>query len=515
MFSIPAHQKNAKRSAFRIHPRLEGLEDRTLLSTFKVNTTLDTVAVNLKNGKDASGHISLRSAIMAADAHGGKNTIVLPSGTFTLTIASDLDITRNLTINGKGASTIVDGNNLDRVFDVLAGNVSISKLTIEGGLAAGEGGGILNNAGARLTLTSVQVMNNVAAGAAGTAGLNGTGGNPGTPGGVGGDAFGGGIFNAGTLILNKSTITGDQAQGGAGGIGGAGSGVLGLAGTAGGDGDAAQGANGAAGGAGGSAFGGGIFNSPGASLTVSASTFLNNSALGGAGGNGGAGGQGIGGSGGGGVTIGASGSGGNGVGGSGGNGGAGGSGQGGGLADLGQATFSGKASTFASNNATGGIGGQGGVGGAGVGGTGGNGGSGGAGTGGIGGSGGNGNGGTAGGGGSGGAGFGGGIFVGAGAFFTTTVALTISTNTAAGNLGGAGGTGGGGIAGDGGAGGASTTNPGPGGDGGTSTAGGGGNGGFGGEGEGGGLFNSVMATVQFRSQSQKGSKTTSGEPLHE
>ena len=53
MFSIPAHQKNAKRSAFRFHPRLEGLEDRTLLSTFKVNTTLDTVAVNFKNGKDA------------------------------------------------------------------------------------------------------------------------------------------------------------------------------------------------------------------------------------------------------------------------------------------------------------------------------------------------------------------------------------------------------------------------------------------------------------------------------
>ncbi len=104
MFSVPAHQKNAKRSAFRIHPRLEGLEDRTLLSTFKVNTTLDTVAANLKNGKDASGHISLRSAIMAADAHGGENTIVLPSGTFTLTIASDLDITRNLTINGKGGA---------------------------------------------------------------------------------------------------------------------------------------------------------------------------------------------------------------------------------------------------------------------------------------------------------------------------------------------------------------------------------------------------------------------------
>ena len=52
-------------------PRLEHLEPRIALSTFHVNTTLDTVAVNLRTGKDAAGHISLRSAIMAADAKGG------------------------------------------------------------------------------------------------------------------------------------------------------------------------------------------------------------------------------------------------------------------------------------------------------------------------------------------------------------------------------------------------------------------------------------------------------------
>jgi hypothetical protein len=37
------------------------LEDRTLLSTFKVKTTLDTVAVNLKTGKDATGSHLARS----------------------------------------------------------------------------------------------------------------------------------------------------------------------------------------------------------------------------------------------------------------------------------------------------------------------------------------------------------------------------------------------------------------------------------------------------------------------
>ena len=44
------------------------LETRVVLSTFMVNTTLDTDAVNLTTGKDASGHISLRSAIQAANS---------------------------------------------------------------------------------------------------------------------------------------------------------------------------------------------------------------------------------------------------------------------------------------------------------------------------------------------------------------------------------------------------------------------------------------------------------------
>ena len=90
----------------------------------------------LKTGKDASGNISLRSAIQAANSKPNADTIVLPAGTISLTLrrrnednsaTGDLDVKSNMTIKGNGASSsIIDGNNLDRVFQVLSGKVQIS-----------------------------------------------------------------------------------------------------------------------------------------------------------------------------------------------------------------------------------------------------------------------------------------------------------------------------------------------------------------------------------------------------
>jgi hypothetical protein len=88
MFCIPFQRTPATRHVPRSQPRLEGLEDRVAPATFNVNTLLDTVAVNAKSSTDASGHISVRSAIMAANAKPNADTIKLPNGIFALTLAA-------------------------------------------------------------------------------------------------------------------------------------------------------------------------------------------------------------------------------------------------------------------------------------------------------------------------------------------------------------------------------------------------------------------------------------------
>jgi hypothetical protein len=203
----------------RSRPRLEPLEGRIVMSTFQVNTTFDTVAVDLHTGKDSTGHISLRSAIMAANARGGSNTIKLRQGKFKLTIpganedasrTGDLDVSGNLTIKGAGAGkSVIDGNNLDRVIQVLRGKMNISGVTIQHGLAD-TGGGLLNTGG-QVSLDSVVVANNLALGARGSSGVAGDGSTSIGRGGGGGTdgqtALGGGIANqAGSLTLSNCTI---------------------------------------------------------------------------------------------------------------------------------------------------------------------------------------------------------------------------------------------------------------------------------------------------------------------
>src|SRR5438874_2252898 len=105
-------------------------------ATFTVNSSVDAVDAIPGDGicetVRGNGVCTLRAAIQETNALTGPNEIVLPSGTYTITIPGrfegfgiyrsaigQFDITNDLTINGAGASTtIIDGNNLDRVFHV-------------------------------------------------------------------------------------------------------------------------------------------------------------------------------------------------------------------------------------------------------------------------------------------------------------------------------------------------------------------------------------------------------------
>src|SRR5262249_1474360 len=140
----------------------------------------DSVAVDLHNGKDATGNISLRSAIMAANAHPGADSINLPVGVYKLTLpganedaaaSGDLAIKGDLTINGSGNS-VIDGNALDRVFQIHTGNVRISGVTIRNG-SSSTGGGLLNVAG-NVTLSNDTISDNSAIGTSGGIGADGT-----------------------------------------------------------------------------------------------------------------------------------------------------------------------------------------------------------------------------------------------------------------------------------------------------------------------------------------------------
>ncbi|HVR37863.1 MAG TPA: FG-GAP-like repeat-containing protein [Thermoanaerobaculia bacterium] len=173
-------------------------------ATFNVNSTTDAVDANPGNGTcaDSLGNCTLRAAIMEANALAGTDDIVIPANTYTLTIAGgqedvaatgDLDITQSVNINGAAAATtIVDGNQLDRVFDIVSGTVSMTGLTARNGKLIvntdGFGGGV-RNAGT-LTMTSCAVSDN-------TIFFRGT------P----SDGRGGGIWNSGTLNIDLSTIS--------------------------------------------------------------------------------------------------------------------------------------------------------------------------------------------------------------------------------------------------------------------------------------------------------------------
>jgi CSLREA domain-containing protein len=219
-------------------------------ATFTVSTTSDTA------DGSCDADCSLREAISAANETAEADTIVVPAGTYMLSLAGageglnatgDLDILQPVTISGAGASTtIIDGNGsvvMDRVVDVGAtAPTTMSGVTIQNGISPQDGGGIRASAaltlsdvivggntsttggggiatGADLTLTDVSVSGNASGTGGGGIAVSGTTVVTRTTfdGNVAGTG-GGGITSSGALTVTNATLSGNDAATGGGGI---------------------------------------------------------------------------------------------------------------------------------------------------------------------------------------------------------------------------------------------------------------------------------------------------------
>ena len=179
-------------------------EVRPAAATLIVNSTGDAHDANAGDGAcdDGTGKCTLRAAIEQA-ASG--DSIDIPTGTYTLTLGTELVIDKSLTLTGAGSGdTIIQAATGERiagfrVLRILFGNtVAISGVTIRHGDSAhtqccsGHGGGIRIGGGTNsLTLTDSTVSRNWA------------------------DGSGGGIWNS-SKTLTSSTISGNTAVGGGG-----------------------------------------------------------------------------------------------------------------------------------------------------------------------------------------------------------------------------------------------------------------------------------------------------------
>ncbi|MGZ6643248.1 MAG: choice-of-anchor Q domain-containing protein [Solirubrobacteraceae bacterium] len=157
-------------------------------ATFTVNTTADNAPVAAECA-GAAADCGLRQAVDKANQTPGDDTVSLPAGHYTLTIAGsgeDLDQTGDLDVAGPDAiaiagagarTTTIDAGATDRVLQVLDGaTAAISDVTITGGSVDGDGGGI-ENSGA-LTVTRSTVRGNTASGEYAGGGIHTGGGGP-------------------------------------------------------------------------------------------------------------------------------------------------------------------------------------------------------------------------------------------------------------------------------------------------------------------------------------------------
>jgi Carboxypeptidase regulatory-like domain len=218
--------------------------------TFTVNDTED--APDIFNGDGFCtaafpNHCTLRAAIMEINfLNQPSNTIILPSGIYTLTrpntlgvaddAQGDLNLNANVTINGSDARTTIiqagttkstnssNGNGIDRVIRILGSDplnigrlqVFLNSVTIRNGKTLNPGGGILEEASV-LTINNSAILDNNGAGGAGIASF----GKVNIKNSIISGNIGGGFGNVNSpnvSSLTNVTISGNSADFGAGGI---------------------------------------------------------------------------------------------------------------------------------------------------------------------------------------------------------------------------------------------------------------------------------------------------------
>lgn len=237
-------------------------------NSYEVDTRADTADARTGDGEcaDGKGACSLRAAIQEANASGGGEIELDGDTRYVLSIGGDdedaaatgdLDITSRITVDGDGAT--VDAKGIDRVFHVVSGaSLTLDEVTVTGGVADGDGeppaaisgGGVLNMGTLRVDRSTITGNSAVRAGggieaAAGTSttvdrstlSKNTTGDMPGNGGGLHITSPAG---QGGTVVVERSTVTGNSAA----------------------------------------REGGGLWNDAGSTMTVSRTTFTGNSANG-------------------------------------------------------------------------------------------------------------------------------------------------------------------------------------------------------------------------------------------
>jgi len=163
LLSLRLHPEEG--AVFRFAARLQSVSFATAFAVLVVCAPAEAVTFNVTKTNDSAdgscdADCSLREAVIAANAAGGADTVLLPAGAYDLTIADasagidedagatgDLDIAPGgLTLQGAGAvATSIDAKTLgNRIVHVLGyysdSPIAIRGVTLEGGDSSAQGG---------------------------------------------------------------------------------------------------------------------------------------------------------------------------------------------------------------------------------------------------------------------------------------------------------------------------------------------------------------------------------------